>query len=223
MRKLGLAVAVLSVLLGAFYIYTYSLRKQAESLVRNVYELSFSQSNPTLADLQRRFGRQLHLDGCYGKFGCIYVASVSNRPLAVLHIFHYAEMSSSFSVYDGIVGHNIVGHNLVDYMVTDGKKFNVTTHVQINYWNGDNSFDVDPWGNAAPANTNGLVMIGYASSPEDKRRVLSFDTRCMARMRGCNTVAELLPTVWQQTANHAIRCRIPNHDGTVNHPTTWED
>ena len=104
--------------------------------------------------------------------------------------FHYAEMSSSFSVYDGIVGHNIVGHNLVDYMVTDGKKFNVTTHVQINYWNGDNSFDVDPWGNAAPANTNGLVMIGYASSPEDKRRVLSFDTRCMARMRGCNTVAE---------------------------------
>jgi hypothetical protein len=211
MRRLGLAVAaIIGVLAGSFCVYAYVMRRQAESLVRNAYELSLSESNPTLADIQRRYGQQLHLEECNPQFGCTYTVSVSNRALASLHIFRYAKMSASFSVLNGVVV-----ENMVDYFVTDGTEFSVTAHVQIDFWNGDTSFSVHPWGASAPLNTNGLVMIGYASSPAEKRNVLSFDTACMARIRGCTTVAELLPTVWQQTPNQLIRCRIANVTGDV--------
>jgi len=211
MRKLGLAVAVLFALVASACIYyTHSIRRNAESLRQNAYELSLSTSNPTFAEIQRRFGHQLHLLGCDPKFGCAYEVAVSNRPIAALRIFRYAKLTGTFTVLNGVVA-----TNMMDYAVTDGRHFNTTVHVQIDYWNRSDLFSVDPWGKSAPFDTNGLVMIGYASSPNEKRSVLSFNLSCMARPSGCDTVAELLPTVWQRSSNHVISCRLPNHEGTI--------
>jgi hypothetical protein len=215
MRKLIWIVVIATVVAASVWIYAYALRRQAESMVRNAYELSLSKSNPTLADLQQRYGRRLQLDGC-DPDGCSYSVTLSNRPLAALHIFRHTRLTSSFGVRNGLVD-----YNTNSYMVTDGNHFNVTAHVHVDYCKNCDSFSIHPWSNSARSDTNGIVEIGSASSSDEKRRVFSLNTNCVTRMRGCSTVAELLPTVWQQTTDDAIRCRIANHEGFVRLPSDW--
>lgn len=216
MRRLWFTVLVACILVASVSMYAHLLRRQADTLVRNTYELSLSTSKPTLTELQHRYGRQLHLDGCDPNLGCSYTVTFSNRRLAALHIFRFAEITSSFGVRDGAVL-----DNMISYRVTDGTHFDVTAHVQIEYCNGCDNLSVDPWTGAAPSSSNGIVEIGSASSQEWKRKLLSFDTSCVARLRGCRTLAELLPTVWQQTASRTIGCRLPSHEGFVR-PPSWD-
>ena len=185
-------------------------------MVRTVYELSNQNQPPTLAEIRGHFGKQLkQLDGCPPS-ECTYTVVFSNRVLAALHIVSFTEMKAYFSVRDGMV----LG-SMLDYTTTVSRHYNVVSHVQIDFCKGCRMFAIHPWNQSSPMDTNGLVEIGNEASAQNKRIALSLNTRCLTELSGCASVADLLPTVWQQTANKRIACRIKNDEGFVVKPADW--
>ena len=214
--KRAICIAALTVIAAfSFWIYVYTLREKADSLVSGAYALSLSKANPTLIEVQQRYGKRLQLDGC-DRLGCSYTVRLSNRHVAALRIVRFAEITSSFWVRDGVVLENILS-----YTVRDDRQRSITAHVQVDYCDRCDSFWVDPWKESSPTDANGIVEIGYVSSADEKRRVFSFDRSCIAAIRGCTNASALLPTVWEQTTNRAIRCLIANHEGCVRPPSDW--
>jgi hypothetical protein len=199
----------------SLFLYAYLVNERAQLMLRTVYELSEQQQIPTLADIRKRFGNQLkRLDGCTAS-ECGYTVVLSNRPLAALHTIPYTELKSYFWVRDGLVW-----GTMVDYATMVNHRYTVV-HVQIDFCTGCQTFAIHPWGQSSPLDTNGLVGIGKESSAQNRHTVLSLNTRCLTQLGGCDSVADLLPTVWRQTENKRIACRIPNDRGFVVKPTNW--
>lgn len=209
-------VAILSLAASVWLlVYAHRLNKRAERVLHNVYELSQQRPNPSLADVQQRFGNELKQDACSDS-ECAYSVLLSNRVLAKARLSPYAEIKAYFSVKNGLVT-----GTMVDYTAMVGRRHSVVSHVQIDFCTGCQMFAIDPWGNSSPLDTNGLVEIGEEASDQNIRMVLSFETRCMTKFVGCESVADLLPTVWQRTPNKAIACRIQNDRGSVVKPANW--
>jgi hypothetical protein len=210
-RRLAIAVAVVAMIaLGSLFLYAHFLNERAENMVRTAYELSDQKQIPTLAEIQERFGERLkRFDECPPS-ECSYTVVLSNRVLAALHLVPYTEMESYFWVRNGMV----LG-NMVNYTTKVNHRYSVVSHVQIDFCKGCQTFAIYPWDQSSPLDTNGLVEIGNEASAQNRRVVLSLNTRCLTTFGGCNSVADLLPTVWQQTANKRIACKIPNDRGSV--------
>lgn len=180
---------------GSFFLYARLLNEQAERMLRTVYELSQQEQIPTLADIRERFGKQLkQLDG-YTDSECGYTAVVSNRVLAAIRMTPYTEVKSYFWVRNELV----LG-TMVDYSTTVKNRYNVVAHVQIDLCKGCLTFAIHPWDTSSPLDTNGLVEISKQASEQNIRTVLSLNTGCLTKFGGCESVADLLPAVWQQTA-----------------------
>lgn len=216
-RRLIIAVAGLAlVAFGSFFLYARLLNEHAERMLQTVYELSQQEQIPTLADIRERFGKQLNqLHGCTDS-ECGYTAVVSNRVLASIRMTPYTEIRSYFWVRN-----ELVLITMVDYSTTDNHSYNVVAHVQIDLCKGCLTFATHPWDTSSPLDTNGLVEIGKGASAQNIRTALSLNTRCLTKFGGCESVADLLPTVWQQTANKRIACRIQNDRGFVAKPANW--
>jgi hypothetical protein len=183
-------------------------------MVRTAYELSEQKQTPTLAQLRERYGNRLkQVDGCAGS-NCAYTVTLSNRFLAALRLALYTEIKSYFRVRDGAV----LG-NMLDYTTLVDHHYSVVAHVQTDFCDTCEAFAIDPWTESSPLNTNGVVMIGNQRRTS-KRTVLSLNTRCLTS-RGCNTVADLLPTVWRRTADDRIACRIQTDKGWIEKPAGW--
>jgi hypothetical protein len=214
-RRLAIAAVTVGVVaLGSLFLYGHLVRQRAELTLRTVYELSEQKQIRTLADIRKRFGTQLkRLDGCTPS-ECGYTVVLSNRTLAALHIFQYTEMKSHFWVRDGLV----LGA-MVDYSTTVKHGRAVVSHVQFDFCNGCKTFSIHPWDESSPLDTNGLVEIGKEASAQNRRTVLSLNTRCLTKLGGCDSVADLLPTVWRKTENQRIACVIPNDRGFAEKPT----
>jgi hypothetical protein len=214
-QRLTIAVAAVGVVaFGSLFLYEHLLNQRAEFMVRNVYELS-EQQIPTLVDIQERFGKQLkQLDGCTPS-ECGYTVVLSNRVLAALHTIPYTELKFVLRVRNGLVL-----ETMVDYTTTVNHRYNVVSHVQIDFCKGCQTFAIHPWDESSPLDTNGLVEIGQEASAQNRRTVLSLNTRCLTKLGGCDSVADLLPTVWRGTENKRIACRIPNDRGFVEKPAT---
>ncbi len=216
-RRLAIAVAAIGVsALGSLFLYAHFVNDRAEIMVRTIYELSDQKQIPTLADIRERFGKQLkQLDRCTAA-DCGYAVVLSNRALAALHTIPYTELKIYFWVRDGLLL-----ETLVDYTTTVNHRYNVVTHVQIDFCKGCQTFAIHPWDESSPQDTNGLVGIGREASGLNRRTVLSLNTRCLTKLGGCDSVADLLPTVWQQTADKRIACRIKNDKGFAEKPANW--
>jgi len=216
-RRLTIAAAAVGVVaFGSLFLYAHLVNERAELMLRTVYELSEQKQIPTVADIRKRFGNQLkQLDGCTAS-ECGYTVVLSNRPLAALHAIPYTELKSYFWVRDGLV----LG-TMVDYATMVNHRYTVVSHVQIDFCNGCQTFAIHPWDESSPLDTNGLVEIGKEASDQNRHTVLSLNTRCLTKLGGCDSVADLLPTVWRQTENKRIACRIPNDRGFVEKPANW--
>ena len=200
---------------GCLFLYSYLLRKRAESLLRSAYELSNYNGPLTSEVLRTKYGRRLStLENCTFS-SCAYEVVITNRALAFSRLLPYTELRSQFWVRNGVVY-----ENMLDYMTTVHHRYNVVVHAAIGF--GDDSYyAVHPWDASAPLDTNGLAHISRELSNAKKQRVLALDTSCLTRIGGCTTIAELLPSVWQRTANDRIKCVVPNHEGFVVAPADW--
>jgi hypothetical protein len=214
-RRLTIAVALGTLIaFGSLFFYGHLVNKRAQVMVRSAYELSEKQT-PTVSDLQERFGHQLRLQECRAS-DCAYGVQVSNRILAALHLAPYTEMESQFWVRDGLVV-----MNAMTYSTTVNRRNNVVTHVQIDLCDDCQTFAIHPWDAASPLDTNGIVEVGSQVSSLRRRSALSLNTGCLVKLNGCQSVADLLPTVWKQTADRKIACVIQNDRGFVQKPANW--
>ena len=210
------SITVALVAFGTLLLYAQQLHQRAESNLRDVYELSQQKQSPTFADIRKRFGNRLkQLDGC-SPSECGYIVTLSNRGLAALRISEYTEIALHFWTKNGLLV-----ETMVDYTTTVDRRSYVVSHTQIDLCAGCQKFAIHPWNDSSPLDTNGLVEIGKEAPAQNIRTALALDTRCLTEIGGCKTVAELLPTVWQQTENKRIACRIPNDKGFVTKPATW--
>jgi hypothetical protein len=209
MRRTAILIGATAILAsGALFLYARILSAS--------YELSQQRPNPTVADIRRRFGADLkQADDCPPS-ECAYTVAVSNRVLAILRIVPYAEISSRFYTR----GDSVLG-DMVDYTTVVDHRHSIVTHVQIDLCSDCQMFAIHPWSESSELDTNGLVEIGSQTSAQSIRSVLLLNTACLARLSGCETVADLLPTVWRRTADRRIACRIANDRGFVEKPANW--
>jgi hypothetical protein len=211
---IGVAAA-LPLACGCFLLYSHHLSERAQSIVSTAFELTEQHQPPTVADIQKRFGSALRLDQCRAS-ECGYRVVVSNQILAALQIVPQTEMESYFWAKDGVVF-----RNMVDYTTTLNHRYRIVSHVQIDFCVGCEAVSVHPWDTASPLDTNGIVEIGNEASVQSRRTVLCLNTACLTRLGGCESVADLLPTVWKQTAGKKLACVIQNDRGFVLKPRNW--
>ena len=186
-------------------IYLYRVKRNADSVVRIVYELTLNDRPPTIQELRQRFGSSLRQNDPCAPDGCDYDLFVTNRLLAAIRLGPYASLRSSFWVKNGVVD-----TSSLEFWSRGGAFYYVIVH----YCEHCDSFEINPWEASSPLGT-GSVEIGYAASAANKRKAIALDTGCLTRLRGCGNIAELVPDLWRQTSATTISCRIPNHEGTV--------
>ena len=215
-RRLIVAFALADLIAcGSFFMYARVLNERANVIVNTAFELSEQKQAPAVTDIQRRFGSRLRLNECRAS-ECGYRVVVSNRILSALRIVPYTEMESYFWARDGVVF-----RNMVDYTTTVDGRNRIVSHVQLDLCEGCQTFAIHPWDGASPLNTNGLVEIGNEVSAQSRHAVLSLNTNCLTKLGGCQSVADLLPNVWKQTADKKIACVIQNDKGSVQKPANW--
>lgn len=210
------AAVILAALIasGSIFLDLHLLTRRARFVAETAYEFSQAKQPPTVGEIRQRFGRGLR-DECVGS-ACSYTVTVSNRVLAALHIMPYTELQSYFLTRDGV----LMG-NMLNYTTTVNGSHRVVSHVQIDFCRDCGYIAVHPWDTPSPLDTNGIVQIGSESSAQSLRAVLSLNTGCFTKHSGCQSVADLLPTVWRQTAEMKIACILPNDRGFVEKPTNW--
>jgi hypothetical protein len=206
---------VAAIACGSLFSYARYLGSRAQFIVQTTYELSEGKQSPSVASIREHFGRSLQQDECSGS-ECSYTVALSNRILAAFHIVPYTEMSSYFWTRDGVVL-----RNMLEYSTTVSHGHRIVSHVQIDFCKECQMVAIHPWDSDSPLDTNGLIMIGNEASSQSHRTVLSVNTRCLTRVGGCRTVADLLPAVWKQTAGAKITCVIQNDRGMVEKPANW--
>lgn len=213
-RRLALAVTLAALIVcGSVFWYLHLLKKRARFIAETAFELAQAKQTPTVTDIRQRFGNIVP-DKCVGS-ECSYTVTVSNRLLALLHIVPYTELQSYFWTRDGVIL-----ENMLNYTTTVNRDHHIVSHVQIDFCNC-RYIAVHPWDAASPLDTNGLVQIGKSSSPQSLSTVLSLDANCLTKYNGCQSVADLLPTVWKQTTEMKIACLLRNDEGWVEKPTDW--
>ena len=209
-------VTFVSVLLvvGAFLLYGYCLRRQARAALDDVFALtSASNRGAAFSALKRKYGKRLMLDGCAGKM-CSYHLTVSNRFLARSTRMPYSELNVRFDLMDDLV--SLV---MVDYRSALSNRISPVVHVQTDFCNRDcgdfDFFDVHPWAQDSTAERwNGIVEMGHTTVPKLRHAALSLNTSCLTSFVGCRDIAQLMPEIWKPTTD-GIRCDLPNRTGTV--------
>lgn len=193
--------------------YSFVLRKNAESLVRNVSTVSRLLGEKTTVGIVQAIykGELTRMPNCTPAF-CEYEVVESNRVLAALHWSPYSELRSEIWLRDGILSAVIL-----HFTSNANPHHTIVSHVYVQEGKGL-EFDLDPWEKSSPADANGIVGVSPESLQAHEQAVLGFDTKCLTSRRGCTSIAELLPTIWEQTKDGWIRCRVVNHKGFVESP-----
>jgi len=214
-RRRWFVLILISVCVGVSFISIASivLRRKAQALIREASIASQHLGQTTSIDtLQNVYGGRLNRKPDCSPAFCGYEAIQSNRVLAALHWTPYSELRSETWLRDGILSAVIL-----DFTSTANLDHTIVAHVYIQEGRG-REFDLHPWDNSSPADTNGIVGVRPESLKAHERTVLGLDTSCLTRHRGCRSIAELLPTVWSQGKDGWIRCLIQNHEGFVESP-----
>jgi hypothetical protein len=213
MRWVVLAVICAGVAVSFVPVYSVVLRKKAESLIRDASIASqhFGETSAIAAIQTLYRGRLKQRPDCTPAF-CSYELVESNMVLAALHWAPYSELRSEFWFKDGMLSATIL-----HFTSNANPNHTIVSHVYIQEGEGL-EFELDPWEESSPADTNGIVTVRPESLKAHQQTVLGFDTRCLTSHRGCMSVAELLPTVWEQRKDGRIRCRLKNHEGFIESP-----
>jgi hypothetical protein len=203
--KRVLLFAALIALVGmcGFAFYIHELKRKADYLVGVSYRLSEGDNPPTVEEVRKQLGSSLKQPNPCTPEGCGYDVIISNRPLSVLHVAPYTALRSSYWAKNGIMQSNDINFWTLPYGVT----------VQIRYCSRCALFSAYPGDDRSEFIAHGSVDIDKGAAPSMKHRALSIDTGCLTKWHGCSGIAQLLPTVWQQTQEGTLHCRIPIRDG----------
>jgi len=199
-RIVVVGVLLTLLLVIALLIYSKNLKYNADKVVRVSYELSQRESPPTLQDLQQRLGNQLRQSAACTDSGCGYEVTLSNRLLSKLHLAPYIALRSSSWVRGNVLEENVVE------VFTVNRHGGMVAYVDAKYCEECNGLDIVPGVGATGSVRSGSVRIGSRSRSVDKQTAFGFNTECFDTLRGCTSVAELLPTIWRTTSTGTLQC-----------------
>jgi hypothetical protein len=203
-RRLALIGAFLILLIvGALGFYSYWLKTTADQIVRVSYQLSQQANRPTLHELRQQFPRLLRQPDPCTAAGCGYEIMLSNPGLARLHLVPYTALRSYFWA-EG----DVLDVNQLIFWSMGSKGHMVLTTVETKYCKGCERFSVLPCSDLDEGIASGSVETEYGSTDPQNRSAFALNTTCLAGLRDCDTVADLLPTVWQAERAGAVRCRL---------------
>jgi hypothetical protein len=172
---------------------------------------------PTLAEMESLYGGKLRPVRDCTPVSCAYeLESVNNKFLATLHWAPLTQLRSEIWVSNGVVTNYVL-----DYSSADGLH-SVVSHVYIQDGVGP-LFTLHPWEESSQTDTNGMVDVNPESFRAHEEAILGFDLGCLTRRGGCPTVADLLPTVWEQRGDGKISCRLKNKKGLIEGPKWLSD
>jgi hypothetical protein len=192
-------------LVGAVGIYLHRLKRSADEVVRFSSTLSQREDLPTLDEIRQHFGNQLKQPDPCTASGCQYEVMLSNLVLAEIHLAPYTALRSTFWVKGGVLESN----SLI-FWTGGGQRRMVVMNILTKYCDQCDSFTVNPCGDSTKSVASGYAQIGNRSTAENKRAALTLGTACLTSLRGCNTIAELLPTIWRRTSDSTIQCEVSN-------------
>lgn len=207
MRKVRFVIiaTVCSLIAGLCFIWAYSLELEhrANRLVRACYEFSERGKPPSLEEIRDVFGSNLQQLGPCSNDGCGYEVNVSNGLLHAFHLVPYTNLRTQFWEEKGIMQSNSVEF----YTMPHGM-----AHVLVKYCRACDPPTMYPYENVS------TPFAGYfemdLSAPEiARRKAFGMNTECLTRWVGCDSIAQLLPTVWQKSGQNTVRCIIPNREG----------
>ena len=205
-KKLAIATIVIAVLAAtALFIYRKQRERKAARIIRLSYEIVQLQRRPTLSELRRRFGEDLRQPNPCIPAGCMYEVEVSNRLLAQLGLAHYTVLKSSFWTRG-----DMVDLNFLELWTWGG----AGAYVNAKYCEGCNGFYSGSCGFSNAKTRSGSVDIDLSSSLDEKRKAYGFNPRCLSNLRGCASVAEILPSIWQVTRTGEVQCTTDNRAPT---------
>jgi hypothetical protein len=213
--KVGLAVVfgIGVVATATVLAYGYYLHREARSVLDDVYALtSASDRDAAFAALRQKYGNRLIPDdGCTAN-SCSYHTTVSNHPISALFRIPYTELNARFDLR----GKSVV-LVMVDYRSAQSNRASPVVHVQIDFCIGRcGNFDyfyLHPWSQSStPERWNGIVEMGFATTPELRQAALSFNTDCLTKIGGCTDIAQLLPPIWKPLET-GVRCVVQNREG----------
>jgi hypothetical protein len=195
----GILIALL--LVSALVIYSAWLDHAAAKTVRLSYELLQREPSPALNDLRRQFGRELQQSATCSFAGCGYDITLSNRILAQLHLAPYTALRSAFWVRD-----DVLVENTLEVWTSTSRERMIVAYADAKYCKDCTEFDVVPCEGRKSEIASGSVRVGSRSTPTQKRRAFGFNAECLSTPKGCGSVAELLPTIWDETKDGMMQC-----------------
>ncbi len=210
-RRVAQSVMIATLLVTcASGIYAHRLRRRADDMLGAAYELSLRRDPPTIQDIRQRFGTALKQQHPCTSDGCGYEVSISNQVLATTRLVPYSALTSYFWVRDGVVDH----HRL-EFWTMAKPDWMVLAYVAVRYCDRCDTLTISPSEDSHQWSTTGSVEVGYRSSVGNRRIAFALNTPCLTGFRACGNIAEIFPTLWRETTDGTIICRIPNHDGTI--------
>jgi hypothetical protein len=206
MGKHRLIIAAVSCLIaGLCFLWAYSLEVQhrANRLVRICYRFSEHGKAPSLEEIRKAFGSDLQQIGPCSHDGCGYEVNVSNGLLYRLRIAPYTNLRTQFWEEKGIMQSNSVYYYTMPH---------ANLSVLVKYCRACDPPNLYPYENASTFFT-GYVEIDLSAPDIARKKAFGMNTTCLTRWGGCDSTAQLLPTVWQKAGQNTVRCIIPNREG----------
>jgi hypothetical protein len=203
----AMVTAVFSVIAVLCLLQAYSLllERRANRLVRVTYQFAERGKPPSLDEIRTAFGSDLQQLGPCSHDGCGYEVNVSNRLLHMLHLAPYTNLRTQFWEVKGIMQSNSVYFYTMPY---------ANLAVLVKYCKDCDSPNIYPYENASTSFA-GYVEIDFSAPEIARKKAFGMDTACLTRWGGCDSTAQLLPTVWQNSAQNTVRCITPNHEGVL--------
>jgi len=206
MRKVRFAIiaAVCSLIAGLCFIWAYSLELEhrANRLVRVCYEFSERIRPPSLEEIRNVSGSDLQQLGPCSNDGCGYEVNVSNGLLHAFHLVPYTNLRTQFWEEKGVMQSNSVYFYTMPHTVA----------VLVKYCRACDPPNMYPYENTSTSFT-GYVEIDLSAPEIARKKAFGINTACLIRWGGCDSIAQLLPTVWQKAGQNTVRCIIPNREG----------
>ena len=206
MREVRFAIiaAVCSLIAGLCFIWAYSLELEhrANRLVRVCYEFSERIRPPSLEEIRNVFGSDLQQLGPCSNDGCGYEVNVSNGLLHAFYLVPYTNLRTQFWEEKGVMQSNSVYFYTMPHTVA----------VLVKYCRACDPPNMYPYENTLTSFT-GYVEIDLSAPEIARKKAFGINTACLIRWGGCDSIAQLLPTVWQKAGQNTVRCIIPNREG----------
>lgn len=220
-RRVGIAALCIGVAAGSYIpICSAVLQHRARTALQHVSMLyGGNHGTPTLAKAQALFDGKLQPVAPCKPEECEYRFELNNRVLSTIRWAPFSEIEISTWVENGYARTTIV-----DFTSAANDSHSIVSHLYIQDGGGpirDDTaleFDLDPWEESSPADTNGIVVVRPESFRVHEAVVRGFDVSCLTSFHGCRTIADLLPTVWGVKGDGRIKCRLPNHEGFIENP-----